>query len=81
MATDGVSLLPSQAAANRLLEGEPGALSDVVLSVAFRSALISVGLYAAGLREEKLLKGAIYSALAIETFVVGYTWASKDKVR
>lgn len=80
MSEKAISPLPSQAAAQKLLAGEPGALGEVAMSMAFRAALISVGLYAAGIREDKtLVKGAAFGAMAIEAFVLGYTWFHREK--
>ena len=77
----GSTPLPSQAAADDLLDGKPGALGDVALSVALRSGLIAGGLYMAGLRGKTLVRGTVYSALAIEAFVLAWVALNRESKR
>lgn len=72
--TDIVPRLPSQDAAIHVAQGVDGGWVEAAGSTAFRALLISAGLYAAGLRGKQLAKSAIYGALAIEVFVLGYTY-------
>lgn len=68
--------LPSDAAASKLLSGQPGGLTDVVLWTSLRAGLIAVGLYAAGERHKLLVK-SYAGALAIEAFVLW--WAATHR--
>jgi len=72
-------VLPSGDSANRLLKGEPGALGMVLLHFAGRAALISVGLYAAGVRKPKQLAAlSLAGSAAIEAFVLVYLAQKKE---
>lgn len=55
------------------MNGEPGALSRVVLCTAGRAALLAAGMYAGGKREN-LTRDAVAGALGIEAFVLA--WAA-----
>lgn len=66
-------ILPSADSANRLLNGEPGALPKVLLHLGGRALLISTGMYAAGVRNPKRLAMlSLAGSVAIETFVLMY---------
>lgn len=65
-------LLPSQTTALALSEGAPvGVL--LARDIAGRAALISLGMYCAGLRGKELWRGALGGALSIEAFVLAWT--------
>jgi hypothetical protein len=66
--------LPSVYAARHLVNGQPGALLEVVATTAGRSVLSGLGLYAVGLRGRTLVQGAVASATAIECFVLAWVW-------
>ena len=70
--------LPSASSALSLVNGEPGALGLVVAHTALRAGIIGIGLLVAGQRKQ-VVKNAIISSLAIETFVLG--WAAYQKGR
>ena len=76
-----VPRLPSQDAAIHLALGIDGGFIEAVGSTLFRAALISAGLYAAGYRDEKLWRGAVYGATSVELFVLGYTFYHVNKNR
>jgi len=68
------SNLPSYSSAVKLVRGEPGGLSGVILSTAGRAALIGSGLYVLGGQRENLLKLSLAGAVGIEVFVLA--WAA-----
>jgi hypothetical protein len=70
--------LPSSTAAADLIAGKPGGLTAVVTSTALRAGLIAAGLAIAGERK-RLLKYSVFSALAIEAFVLAYVAANRRK--
>lgn len=74
VSTELVPRLPSQDAAIHVAQGVDGGWIEAAGSTAFRALLISAGLYATGLRGTQLVKGAVAGALAIEVFVLGYTY-------
>lgn len=74
---EGVPLLPSQDAVINFYEGKPGGLSEVILSTLGRAVIVSPGLYLAGNRGTQLVKSSLAAALAIETFVLGWTYFRK----
>lgn len=65
--------LPSQSSAYDLVAGKRGALPRVAAHAIGRAGIISVGLYAAGARED-VLKLALGASLSIETFVILWAW-------
>lgn len=68
--------LPSADSACALVNGDIGALPEVVFHTALRGALIATGVYAAGERRPATaLRYGIGGALAIEVFVLGWTAA------
>jgi len=71
-----VAALPSQVAANGLVQGKPGALADALFWSFLRGGIIAVGLHAAGEREH-LWRKAAYASLAIEIYVI--LWAAGHK--
>ena len=81
VSTDLVPRLPSQDAAIHVAQGVEGGWVEAAGSTAMRALLISAGLYASGLRGKQLAKGAVYGALAIEVFVLGYTYYHVNKVQ
>jgi hypothetical protein len=66
--------LPSGDAAIDLMNGKPGAVVKVLSTFAVRSALVTVGCLAAGLRGWDLVKGAAGASVAVELGVLG--WAA-----
>ena len=74
----GCAELPSSTAASDLLDGKPGALMDVTVSVILRGGLIAAGLYLAGERKN-LVKYSAAAALAIEAFVLSYIAYNRRK--
>lgn len=70
--------LPSADSACALVNGDIGALPEVVFHTALRGALVATGVYAAGERRPATaLKYGIGGALAIEVFVLGWTAAHR----
>ena len=59
-----------------LMNGEPGALGQVVTHTVLRAAIIGTGLYVAGHRC-RTVRTALVSSLAIEAFVLG--WAAYQR--
>ncbi len=68
--------LPSQNSAMALVNGEPGAIPMVLAHTALRAGIIGAGLYVAGQRG-RIIRTALVSSLAIETFVL--LWAGYQK--
>ena len=67
--------LPSQQSADDLIGGEWSALPSVVASVLARASLISIGLSLAGaLKIRSVWLAALFGALAIEVFVLGWAY-------
>jgi hypothetical protein len=66
-------VLPSAASAMALVSGTPGALPLVIGHTCMRAGIISVGLLLSGQRGG-VLRTAMVSSLAIETFVLA--WAA-----
>lgn len=69
-------VLPSADSAQRLLDGQPGALGDAILHVLGRAVLVGLGM-AAVPKVRKSLKSslpvaALAGSLAIEGFVLAY---------
>lgn len=65
--------LPSGEAAMHLVNGRPGGLSRTILCTLGRAALLGVGMWAGGKREN-LGRDALAGALGIEAFVLA--WAA-----
>lgn len=64
--------LPSVVAAEKFIRGDVGGIAAVVMSTLGRSAIISAGLWLAGDRKpQRIVRNAIFAALAIEIFVLG----------
>jgi hypothetical protein len=72
--------LPSEHAAQQLVAGEPGALANVVGTVALRAGLIWVGLALAGVQERRVV-GALAASAAIESFVLGWVLFERRRAR
>ena len=70
--------LPSGDAADRLVAGAPGGLTSVALTTAARAALVGSGLLLAGFRKKELLRGTIAATAAIEVFVLGWAFLTRD---
>lgn len=68
--------LPSQTAAQRLLQGEPGGFADVAVWTSIRAVLIGAGLWVAGERKGLIVK-SFAGALAVEAFVLWWTSTHK----
>jgi hypothetical protein len=68
--------LPSDAAAQKLLAGKPGAVVDVAFWTSVRAALIAGGLWVVGDRHKLWLKGYA-GALAVEVFML--LWAATHR--
>lgn len=68
-----LSGLPSSDSANALLDGKPDAIPVMAFHTAVRAAFVGLGLYVAGFRGDKLLKGSIAGALGIEAGVIAWT--------
>ncbi len=69
--------LPSGDAVFNLLDGKPGALPQVLESLALRGVWAAGGLYVAGFRGNDLVKATLASILAIELGV--FVWAATKK--
>jgi hypothetical protein len=71
------SPLPSGEAADKLIAGAPGGLTEVVATTAARAALVGTGLFFAGFRGKDLAKGTIAATATIEVFVLGWAFATR----
>jgi hypothetical protein len=78
-----IARLPSQDAAIDLVHHKPGAVGEVLGSMFLRAALIGAGLALAGFRGKQLVVGAASGAIAIEAFVLAWTYneASKESTK
>lgn len=74
-----IARLPSQDAVIDLVHHKPGAIGEVIGSMLLRGALIGAGLALAGFRGRQLLIGAAAGAVAIETFVLAWTYNEASK--
>lgn len=74
-----IARLPSQDAAINLVQHRPGAVGEVAGSMLLRGVLIGAGLAAVGLRGKQLLMGALAGAVAIEVFVLAWTYNEATK--
>jgi hypothetical protein len=83
-----VEVLPSQQAVQNLVDGKPGSLREVLLTTAGRAGIIGLGLYVADIsgssraqkkrsRSSRILRQAIYAAVAVEAFV--FLWTKMQK--
>lgn len=73
--------LPSSRAAADFLDGRAGGIVSVVGSTLVRGALITTGIYLAQGKQRDLgqaFKLGSAGAVAIEVFVLGYTWWRKS---
>lgn len=70
MIDEKIPRLPSQEAALRIAQGDLGAVAPAVGWTLFRAALISAGVYAAGVRRRRWLLASLYGALAVEVYVL-----------
>ncbi len=70
--------LPSASSALALVNGEPGALPLVIVHTTLRAGIIATGLLIAGQRAH-VIRTAMVSSLAIETFVLGWAIWSKNR--
>jgi hypothetical protein len=66
-----VPALPSAASALAFVRGDPGSLLPMALHTVLRAGIIGTGLYVAGTRRN-LVRTALVSSLAIETFVLAW---------
>lgn len=71
--------LPSQDAVIKMYLGETGGISDVILSTIGRAVIVSPGIYLSGQRGSQLVKSCIGAAIAIETFVIFWTYFGRKK--
>jgi hypothetical protein len=67
--------------ASDVLSGDGLAVAKEFLFIAERSLLIGLGLYAAGFRGEKMVRGTVAGTLAMEAFVFGYVWIQRARNR
>lgn len=58
--------------ANDILRGDGLAVAKEFIFIAERSLLIGLGLYLAGFRGAKMVRGTVAATLAMEAFVFGY---------
>jgi len=73
---------PSSYAVAGVLEGERGAWGRVLTGTLQRSLFIAPGLAAAGVRDEQLVRGSLFSSLSITGFIfVTYILRKKGMVR
>lgn len=56
-----------------MFNGEAGAVPKVIGHWMLRSALIMPGLAAAGIRDSRLVTGALLSSTFVSLFLIGYT--------
>lgn len=56
-----------------MFNGEPGAVPKVIGHWMLRSALIMPGLALAGVRDKRLVTGALLSSTFVSLFLIGYT--------
>lgn len=71
--------LPSQDAAYRLVRGQANGLRDTVSCTLGRAALLSVGLAACGVRGRSLVQQSLAGAVAVEVFVLAWSWAHRNE--
>jgi hypothetical protein len=72
--------LPSAGSAMAFVRGEPGAFPVVLLHTVVRAGIIGAGLYVAGTRRN-VLRTAVVSSLAIETFVLCWAVHQNNQAR
>ncbi len=68
--------LPSGTAAARLVNGDMSAAPDVLLSLAMRTGLVTLGVLAAG-EKKNALKYGFAGACAIEVGVLVWAWGTQ----
>lgn len=70
--------LPSANSALAFVRGQPGSTASIIKHTLGRSALIGIGLAAAGEREHLVLK-SLTASMTIESFVLLWTYYSVNK--
>ena len=79
VSVDEIPRLPSQDAVINMYLGEPGGVSQVIWSTLGRALIVSPGIYLSGQRGTQLIKASIGAALAIETFVICWTFLGRKR--
>lgn len=72
-------VLPSGESASDFLEGKDGSGVRLVTHLLGRSALLAIGLAAAGARGKELVKYSLAGGAAIEVFVLIWAAVNKDE--
>lgn len=67
---------PSSWAIEALVQGEPGALGDVVWLTLYRAVPIGAGLYLAGAKR-RLVRNSVAASAAVSVTMIGYAWGRK----
>lgn len=67
--------------AGKVLEGDAAAVGKELLFVAERVLLLGSGLYIAGFRGDRLIRGTAATVLAMEAFVFGYVLVQRARSR
>lgn len=62
-----------------MFNGEPGAVPKVIGHWMLRSALIMPGLALAGVRDKRLVTGALLSSTFVSLFLIGYTAFERNR--
>ena len=66
---------------NQVLSGNGEAAAKELLFFAERAVLVGLGLFVVGFRGDRLVRGTVSGALAVETLVFGYILFQRSRSR